>query len=142
MPAIIIFQTCKMNYPKQIILGEVPSKSNSFKIITFKKKGGGPGHSSIAKTDELKAYEKSFALQCNLYRNKCITGWFELYINVYFPDNRKDLDNALKASIDCMGQVGAFSNDRYCKKIVAEKHFDEKNPRIEFVIIPLQEQLF
>ncbi|MDR0431063.1 MAG: hypothetical protein LBH58_11360 [Tannerellaceae bacterium] len=49
---------------KQIISGQVPSKSNSYKIITLNN------HGSLAKTAALKDYERSFYLQCNQYRNK------------------------------------------------------------------------
>ena len=40
------------------IQGKLPSKSNSYKIITF------AGHASLAKTKALKEYEKAFYLQC------------------------------------------------------------------------------
>lgn len=62
----------------QIIKGKIPSKSNSYKIVTIK------GHASLAKQAILRAYEKSFYLQCNLYRNKMIKGLFELRLEVYY----------------------------------------------------------
>ena len=42
------------------IYGQVPSKSNGYKIITIS------GHSSLAKTKALKDYERKFYLQCPL----------------------------------------------------------------------------
>jgi len=68
---------------KQVILGQVPSKSNCYKIITLYGKG------SLAKTPALKLYEKSFYLQCNHYRNKNIKGLFELHLNVYNSSQRR-----------------------------------------------------
>jgi hypothetical protein len=41
-----------------VIKGNVPSKSNSYRIITLN------GHGSLAKTKALKAYEESFFWQC------------------------------------------------------------------------------
>ena len=57
---------------EQVIYNNPPSKSNSYRIITIK------GHGSLAKTDALKKYEKDFYLQCGAYRNKKISGFFEV----------------------------------------------------------------
>ncbi|MDR2148542.1 MAG: RusA family crossover junction endodeoxyribonuclease [Tannerella sp.] len=113
---------------RQIILGQCPSKSNSYRIITL------GGHGSLAKTEALKAYEKSFYLQCGKYRNARIKGLFELYVDVYNGSSRPDLDNAMKAVLDCLQQCNAIENDRNCIKITAQKFIDKTNPRIEFII--------
>ena len=114
---------------KQVIAGQVPSKSNCYKIITLDR------HGSLAKKDALKNYEKSFYLQCNHYRNKGIKGLFELHLSVYNGSQRPDLDNSFKVVLDCLQSCKAIANDRDCVKIVAEKFVDKKNPRIEFEII-------
>ena len=113
---------------KQVIFGKVPSKSNCYKIITLN------GHGSLAKGKELKDYEKSFYLQCNLYRNKNIEGLFEFIIDVYNESQRADLDNSFKVILDCLQGCNAIKNDRNCIKIVAQKFVDKINPRVEFVI--------
>lgn len=113
----------------QTILGQVPSKSNSYKIITLN------GHGSLAKTPALKQYERSFYLQCNAYRNKAISELFYLKINVFNGSNRADLDNSLKVVLDCLQTCHAIENDRNCIKIIAEKFIDKQNPRIEFELI-------
>ena len=113
---------------KQVILSSVPSKSNSYKIITLQ------GHASLAKTPALKAYEKSFYLQCNKYRNKNIKGLFELHLDVYNSSQRPDLDNSFKICLDLLEACKAIENDRNCVKIVAQKFVDKVNPRIEFTI--------
>lgn len=113
---------------KQVIFGKVPSKSNCYKIITLN------GHGSLAKGKELKDYEKSFYLQCNLYRNKNIEGLFELTIDVYNESQRADLDNSFKVILDCLQGCNAIKNDRNCIKIVAQKFVDKTNPRVEFII--------
>ena len=113
---------------KQVILGQIPSKSNCYKIITLYGKG------SLAKTPALKDYEKSFYLQCNHYRNKNIKGLFELHLDVYNSSQRPDLDNSFKVVLDCLQACKAIENDRNCVKIVAQKFVDKVNPRIEFTI--------
>ena len=112
----------------QTISGKVPSKSNSYKVITV------GGHGSLAKHERLKAYERSFYLQCDKYRNAGISSLFEFYVDVYYPSNRADLDNSLKIILDCLQQCKAINNDNLCVKIVARKFVDKENPRIEFRI--------
>ena len=116
---------------KQVIKGICPSKSNSYKIIKIK------GSYSLGKKEELANYEKSFILQCNLYRNKNITGYFEFYMDVYYPNQRSDLDNSLKVVLDCLQKCNAIKNDNKCVKIVLRKFWDKINPRVEFIIIPV-----
>ena len=113
---------------KQIIYGNAPSKSNCYKIITIGK------HASLAKTPALKKYENDFYIQCNHYRNANIKGYFEIYIDVFYPSQRSDLDNSLKCVLDCLQKVKAIENDNKCTKIVARKFLDKTNPRIEFTI--------
>lgn len=113
---------------KQTILGTCPSKSNCYKIITLGK------HASLGKTATLKKYEDSFYIQCNHYRDANIEGYFELHIQVFYPNQRADLDNSLKVVLDCLQRVKAIPNDNKCVKIVAEKYLDKANPRIEFYL--------
>lgn len=118
--------TIKYNNMIQVIHGKCPSKSNTYKVIT--KNGRG----SIAKKDALVAYEKSFYLQCDKYRNKNISGLFEINLKVFYENQRPDLDNCLKIILDCLQSCKAITNDRNCVKVVAEKFIDKMNPRIEF----------
>lgn len=115
----------------QTIHGRVPSKSNSYIIV---RRGN---YSSLAKTKATKDYEKSFFLQCGEYRNKNIQGFFELYLDVYFPSNRQDIDNSAKVVLDCLQECKAIKNDRNCVKLVINKFIDKEKPRIEFKIVEL-----
>lgn len=110
-----------------VVYGQVPSKSNQYRIVTIS------GHGSLAKTDALENYEKAFYQQCNL-RDRCLSGFFELYIDVYFQSDRSDLDNSLKVVLDCLQTIRAIKNDRQCTLIYARKFIDKHNPRIEFSI--------
>lgn len=112
---------------KNIILGQPPSKSNCYRIVTIH------GHGSLAKTTALKKYEQSFFEQCRL-RDAKISNFFELYLDVFFHSNLPDLDNCLKVILDCLQSCKAIKNDRYCVKIEARKFIDKNNPRVEFVL--------
>jgi Holliday junction resolvase RusA-like endonuclease len=89
-------------------------------------------HKGMIKTKALRAYEDSFFIQCNHYRNRNIDGYFEIYVDVFYPSQRADLDNSLKVILDCLQKVKAITNDNKCVKIVAQKFLDKVSPRIEF----------
>ena len=112
------------------IYGQVPSKSNGYKIITIS------GHSSLAKTKALKDYERKFYLQCPL-RGEEIAEPFAIDMDVYYNSNRPDLDNAFKIVLDCLQLCKAIKNDRYCFEIHARKLVDKVIPRIELSITKL-----
>jgi len=61
------------------ILGNTPSKSNCYKIITLGK------HASLAKTSALKKYEESFFWQVGSLRDMMIDVPFEFYVDVFYP---------------------------------------------------------
>lgn len=115
---------------KEIIYGQVPSKSNSYKVTCI----GGRG--SMYKTKQVKDYEKAFMLQCRKYKGLNIEH-FACYANIYYDNRRPDLDGSFKVFFDCLQKVEAIKNDNKCLKIVANKYLDKKNPRIEYVIIPV-----
>lgn len=116
-----------MKTEKQVIRGKVPSKSNSYKIVTIN------GHSSLAKQKGLKEYEEAFFMQCGL-RDEMITDMFKMYLDVYYENLRPDIDNSLKIILDCLQQCKAIKNDRQCVEVLVRKLIDKANPRIEFVI--------
>lgn len=113
---------------KVTIYGKVPSKANNYKV------GDGVFYKPKAITD----YENAFFLQCNQYRNRNIQGFFELYLDVYYPSNRSDLDGALKLILDVLQRkVNAIKNDNKMVKLVANKYVDKINPRVELELIEL-----
>lgn len=116
-----------MEYPKQIIYGQPPSKSNSYRIITIH------GHGSLAKTTATKKYEESFFMQCSL-RNANIDKRFKLTMDVFFSSDRPDIDNSVKVILDMLQSSKVIKNDRLCSELHVRKLIDKKNPRIEFVI--------
>lgn len=121
-----------MDYGWQTVIGNVPSKSNSYRIIKI------AGHADLCKTDSLKKYEKDFYMQCGNYRNLNIEGFFEFHCKVFYPSMRSDLDNSLKIQLDCLQMTKTIKNDNKCVKIVAEKFIDKEKPRVEFKIITIE----
>lgn len=113
------------------IYGKCPSKSNGYKIV---KKGQ---FSSLAKSKQLEAYEKSFYLQCNI-RGMGIDAMFKFTMDVFYENNQPDLDNCLKVVLDCLQQCDVIKNDRQCVEIHLRKLIDKREPRIEFMIEPVK----
>ena len=112
---------------RQVILGDIPSKSNGYKIVTL------CGHGSLAKSATLKEYEKYFYLQCSM-RNANIDKFFSIDLDAYFSSNRKDLDGCFKILLDCLQKCKAIKNERLCVEIHARKLVDKEKPRVEFTI--------
>lgn len=115
----------------QTIIGQVPSKSNSYEIVTIS------GHGSLAKKPGLRTYEQAFFVQVGKYRNLMIEGLFELHVRVYFTTMSHDLDNSLKIILDCLQYTKTIKNDNRCIRIVADKFVDKNNPRIEFSLVEI-----
>lgn len=113
------------------IIGNVPSKSNCYKVIKLGNR------CSLGKQAHLKAYEKSFLSQMLDYKYELIECEFKFVIDVYYDSRRPDLDNSLKVVLDCLQKANAIKNDNKTIEIVARKHLDKLNPRIEFSIIPI-----
>lgn len=120
----------------ETIYGQVIGKANNYMVVS-----GGSGKRLI-KNEKIREYERLFASQCKIYRNKRISSRFQLFVHVYNISDRHDLDNALKTICDCLQYVGAITDDNLCSKIVAEKSIDRRNPRVEFMIVEEQLNLF
>lgn len=115
------------------ILGQVPSKSNGYRIA----------NNRLFKSIELKSYEVSFEWQIKKYtsENETVEVPFQIWIEVYFQSNRSDLDNSGKVILDCLQTSGVIKNDRLCEVLVMRKHIDKENPRIEFEIKAISKEL-
>jgi Holliday junction resolvase RusA-like endonuclease len=112
------------------ILGQVPSKSNGYKI----------GNNRLYKSKELKEYEERFFWQYAVATGRqieTIKEKFAIEILVFFQSNRSDLDNSAKIILDCLQDCKAIENDRLCHRLTMQKFIDKDNPRIEFEITKL-----
>lgn len=116
---------------KYIIKGNTPSKSNCYKVIRLGNR------CSLGKQKHLKSYENSFKLQMLNYKYNLIESEFKFIIDVYYDSRRPDLDNSLKVVLDCLQKAEVIKNDNKCIEIIAKKHLDKIDPRIEFSIVPI-----
>jgi len=116
---------------KYIIKGNCPSKSNCYKVIRLGNRCG------LGKQKKLERYENSFKLQMLNYKYKLIESNFKFVIDVYYDSRRPDLDNSLKVVLDCLQKAEVIKNDNKCLEIVAKKHLDKIDPRVEFIITPI-----
>lgn len=116
-----------MDIGKITVHGQIPSKSNCYRVVTIH------GHGSLAKTPALSKYEESFIMQCPL-RKADIDYRFKLTVDVFNQSDRNDLDNSFKVLLDCLQSCRAIRNDRLCAEIHARKFIDKENPRVEFTI--------
>lgn len=126
-----------MKYPRIIIPGQTPAKSNCYKIVDRN------GHGSLAKQQKLKDYEELFLWRCSLRGTKerpLITVPFSIRIDVFFRSKANDIDNSLKIVLDILQhQCHAIKNDNLCAEIYVRKFVDKINPRIEFEIEEIPE---
>ena len=112
------------------IYGHPPSKANSYKI-----RGN-----SLGKAQKVVEYEEAFRLQINAIRStgllpkETIEGEFYLELDVYYKDNRSDLDNSAKVILDCLQANSVIRNDRNLTRLVMTKKVDKEHPRIEFTL--------
>jgi len=119
-----------MTTNKVKIYGHPPSKANSYKI-----RGN-----SLGKAQKVVEYEEAFRLQVNVIRStgllpkQIIEGIFELEVDIYYKDNRSDLDNSAKVILDCLQANQVIKNDRNLVGLNMRKLIDKLHPRIEFRI--------
>ncbi len=111
-----------------IIQGDVPSKSNSYKIITLRYRDGRT-IARLGKTSKLTEYERTFSLQCK-GKGMHISEPFICEIDVFFGNRQKDIDNASKCILDCLTQNDVIKDDVLCYELTLHKHIDRKRPRI------------
>ena len=116
---------------KYIIKGNCPSKSNQYKVIRLGNRCG------LGKQKKLESYENSFKIQMLDYKYDIIESEFKFVIDVYYDSRRPDLDNSLKVVLDCLQKAEVIKNDNKCLEIVARKHLDKIDPRVEFIITPI-----
>ncbi|RHM45502.1 RusA family crossover junction endodeoxyribonuclease [Butyricimonas virosa] len=119
----------------EVIHGQIIAKANHYQAVPGKL-----GMKRIIKDEKIRAYERSFMKQCQIYRNKRISSRFRLFVRVFHSSVRFDLDNSLKTLLDCLQMAGAITDDKLCFQIEAEKKIDKYHPRVEFAILEVNEQ--
>tara|TARA_R110000751_G_scaffold34508_2_gene85368 strand:- start:629 stop:1060 length:432 start_codon:yes stop_codon:yes gene_type:complete len=88
------------------VLGQPPSKSNSYRIGKFGNKA------TLVKSKHLKSYEAGFHVQipCK-YRGLLLEGRLRIELYCAFNWAAPDLDNASKILLDCLQSGQVIKND-------------------------------
>ena len=118
----------------ETITGQIVSKANHYQ--TSPNKDGGR---RIFKDGVIRAYERNFINQCQIYKGMMIDEPFRLLYHVYNTSYRYDIDGAAKTLLDCLEMVRGIKNDNLCVELVAHKHIDIRHPRIIFGIEEINE---
>lgn len=92
------------------------------------------GNGKLYRSAEYVAWRKEAAWEARLQAGpRKIDGRFRITINVVRPDNRqRDLDNLLKAALDCLQHAGIIKNDKNCDWI--EIKWVEDGPPYEVIL--------
>lgn len=89
-------------------------------------------------TNDGKAIKTAIAWEIRSQVNSEQTkGTVALTILFYFKNGRMDIDNALKALLDCMTGL-VYEDDRQIAELHVFKMLDKQNPRIEVQVIELE----
>lgn len=118
-----------MKHPTQTILGKPVGKKNHYSAATDRN-----GKAYIYKDPILRKYEEDFARQCGSYRGLMISSTFTLFIGIYTDNKNQDVDNVVTTALDALQQARAITNDRLCRKIVAERRPARGFPRVVFCL--------
>ena len=86
-------------------------------------------------TNEGKATKTAIAWEIRSQVNfEPIKGTVALNVLFYFKNSRMDIDNALKALLDCMTGL-IYEDDSQIEELHVFKMIDKQNPRIEIQIL-------
>jgi len=110
-----------------VVKGVLPSMKNSRRIV----KNMATGKTMIIKAQNALDYETVFMLQVRKIP-KPILDEVTLYLDIYYPDRRRDVDGELFC--DLLQKRGILNNDRQIRRKVFTKYFDKQNPRVEWQI--------
>lgn len=85
----------------------------------------------IHKSAEAKAYQEAVAWLAHGVQP--LQGEVAVHLAWYRPAKRGDLDNRIKVILDALNGV-AYEDDKQIVKIIAERHDDKHEPRVEVVV--------
>lgn len=111
---------------KATIFGQPVSKENRRRV--YKNKKGKP---LLAKSEEACNYAIDFCRQV-VWGFEPLTCQVVLYCDMYYRDNRSDLDESLV--MDCLQKAGVIKNDRQIKGKRIDHYISKENPRVEIIL--------
>ena len=92
------------------------------------------GH--LALTPEALAFRHAVRMIAMVENIRPLDGPVAVFLDVYRPRRRGDLDNILKAVLDAMNGI-AYRDDEQVEEIYAHRYEDKWAPRVEAYIIAL-----
>jgi len=92
------------------------------------------GH--LALTPEALAFRHAVRMIAMVQGVTPLVGPVAVFLDVYRPRRRGDLDNLLKATIDSLNGV-AYLDDQQVEQITAVRYDDKRAPRVEVSVVPL-----
>ena len=93
------------------------------------------GH--LALTPEALAFRHAVRMIAMVQGVTPITGPVAVFLDVYRPRRRGDLDNILKATLDALQNGVAYRDDDQVEQITAVRYDDKRAPRIEVSVVAL-----
>lgn len=92
------------------------------------------GHLSL--TPEALAFRHAVRLIAQVQGVQPISGPVAVFLDVYRPRKRGDLDNLLKAVLDACNGI-AYQDDDQVTEIHAHRYDDKRSPRVEVHVVPM-----
>lgn len=95
------------------------------------------GKNSFYKTKEAAKAQEDMGWEVrSQYRGKPLEGPLSVKIDFYWPNIRRDVDSATKATLDALEQI-LWVNDRQIQDLRVTKHVDRKDIRCELEVLEL-----
>ena len=92
------------------------------------------GH--LALTPEALAFRHAVRMIAMVQAVTPLVGPVAVFLDVYRPRRRGDLDNILKATLDALNGI-AYRDDDQVTEITAQRYEDKALPRVEVSVVPL-----
>ena len=92
------------------------------------------GH--LALTPEALAFRHAVRMIAMVQGVTPLVGPVAVFLDVYRPRRRGDLDNLIKATLDALQSL-AYHDDQQVEQITAVRYDDKRAPRIEVSVVPL-----
>jgi len=90
----------------------------------------------LALTPEALAFRHAVRMIAMVQGVTPLVGPVAVFLDVYRPWRRGDLDNILKATIDALNGI-AYRDDDQVTEIHAQRYEDKRAPRVEVSVVPL-----
>jgi Holliday junction resolvase RusA-like endonuclease len=126
---------CSSGEVRGVVHGPLPNKSNSRRVVKVR------GRTMVIKEKAAIAWLKAFDLAAHVPQDCNIFGAnarFSLTATVYQANMRRDLD--IELLCDALQRSGVIENDRAIWAKHAIREIDRDNPRVEFVLRPMEAQ--